>query len=539
MQRLLLIFLIVVATAAAALAPRPARAGFDDCAKLVTLVEPKDLENAYEFMRDYGHCLADLQRPDFLAVLAGVVLIEQLAKGFQDDAGCQKALGDVAAKPIALALAELAAVLGLPDSARDELIAFASDQGAQNFVAFMKSTPGLDIIANNWSCACGVRYSGIAEKIKEIIEAVLGCTGGVLESGLDAVGEFYDDLFGREKTGAMHVEGQTPFCAPGWQKGWAAYSGQTKTWVPTNKPSCPCPPPSKQVKHAATDLFACVCPGQNAYKGAKGGGPSATAVCEPCQGSNAYVEMDGQCATCSPGQKVGTSPLAGKPGCVPACQPGHLLKNGQCAPCPAGSYSFTQPNTSLGECKLCPEGMTSAAGANQCSSKCPEWGYWDYQAKACRPFCPPGKLWQKPKSKGMLFCQDCPEGQEYRFADNSCVACPKGMSWGKDAQGTGVCRCPEGMQRYGDSCLPAEAGKPKSPAALPEPNLKAVQEPPQPCPMGWSYSAARGKCVPGLKSVEPPGRGSTPAPGQSPRGSDGGASPRTVPPPATAPAGKP
>lgn len=539
MRRLLLGLSLFFAVASATLMPLPARASLSDCAKLVTLVEPKDLENAYEFMRDYGHCLADLQRPDFLAVLGGVVLIEQLAKAFQDDAGCQKALGDVAAKPIALALAELAAVLGLPDSIRDELIAYASAQGAQNFVEFMKSTPGLDIIANNWSCACGVRYSGVAEKIQEIVAAIAGCAGGLLESGLDAIGEFYDDLFGQEKTGAMHVEDPTPFCAPGWQKGWSVYDAQTKSWVPTNnKPSCACPPPSKQVKHPATNLFACVCAGGKAYKGAKGGGASATAQCAPCQGANAYVEQDGQCASCGAGQKVGTVHLSKKSGCVPACQPGHILKNGQCIPCPAGSYSFTQPNTSLGECKPCPEGMTSSAGANRCVTQCPEWALWDVQAKRCQPVCPPGKQWQKPKSKGLLFCQDCPAGTEYRFADNSCAACPPGMSWVKEADGTGVCRCGDGFVRHGNTCIPADAAKQMPAGSLPGPALKDVSEQPQPCPMGWSFSKARGKCVPGLKAAEPPGR-SAPAGGPSPRGTESGGGPRSVPPPATAPAGKP
>ena len=141
-------------------APTPARAGLDACIALATDFGLSDVAKAASFVADHGQCLGDLTNPSFLAVVAAVVIVEASTGAYHNGDSCNAALGSVAGKPIAAALAALASALGLPDSVKDELTSYASAEGATGLIEFMNATPGLNVISNNWSCACAVRYSG-------------------------------------------------------------------------------------------------------------------------------------------------------------------------------------------------------------------------------------------------------------------------------------------------------------------------------------------------------------------------------------------
>jgi hypothetical protein len=159
------VLILAIAVPASFFAPTPAKAGVDACIALATDFGLEDVTKAASFAANHGQCLGDLTNPSFLAVVAAVLLIEQSTGAFSDLNSCSAALGSVAGKPIAAAVAALGSALGLPASAIAELQKFASDEGAAGLVQFMNSTPGLNVISNNWNCACAVRYSGIAEKI--------------------------------------------------------------------------------------------------------------------------------------------------------------------------------------------------------------------------------------------------------------------------------------------------------------------------------------------------------------------------------------
>lgn len=194
-------------------APTPARAGLDACVALATDFGLSDVKKAANFVVDHGECLGDLTNPSFLAVVAAVIMIEATTSAYSDGNSCNAALGGIAGKPIAAALSALASALGLPDSVNAELASFASDQGAQGLIQFMNATPGLNVISNNWSCACAVRYSGVAETLAKIVKDTLECTGGILESGTDAIGNFFEG-WGE----LVHGTGLTPRRATGTGK---------------------------------------------------------------------------------------------------------------------------------------------------------------------------------------------------------------------------------------------------------------------------------------------------------------------------------
>lgn len=567
-------FFLATLIPASITAPAPAYAGLDACVALATDFGLEDVKKAAEFVADHGQCLGDLTSPSFLAVVAAVIMIEATTGAYNNGSSCEAALGGIAGKPIAAALAALASALGLPDSVKDELTSFASDQGAQGLIQFMNATPGLNVISNNWGCACAVRYSGIAEKLAKIVEDTLSCTGGILESGTDAVGNFFEGwgelVQGTGlKPGIQEEQENTVYiypCGGGWVPGTQYQQGG-----PYYLDSCWCPEPSKQVSSYDGSKFACRCPNGQGFKDGK---------CSACS-STAVTGSDGSCKPCAAGQVAKSDGLT----CVAACPTGSISVGGSCIQCTPNTYANTKYGTSAGSCTPCPPGEKSDAGASSCSpicaesegwdtatasckpickpgsgwaihgefgncSKCPEnsyslngvcttcpkgsvsqagsasctplcdkaWDYWDDTTKTCKPSCGEGKHWSATgkSASGMSgqSCTPCAQGTEYVHSTNSCTACPKNMSWRKNDAGVGQCVCPEGSNRQGGVCVP------NGPISTPKPNgdnldVKVPTEidtPPKPCKMGWHWSTVSKKCVPGLRSPSTTPQRSTPDP---------------------------
>lgn len=554
-------------------APTPAQAGLDACVALATDFGLSDVAKAASFVADHGQCLGDLTNPSFLAVVAAVVIIEASTGAYNNGNSCEAALGGVAGKPIAAALAALASALGLPDSVKNELTSYASEEGAKGLITFMNSTPGLNVISNNWSCACAVRYSGIAETLAKIVEDTLSCTGGILESGTDAVGNFFyswgELVQGTGLTPGIQEEQESTVtiypCEGGWVPGQQYQQGG-----PHYLSSCWCPEPSTQVSNSDGTKFACRCPSGLGYKNGQ---------CKACP-SNAIPGNDGTCTPCAAGQKASPN---GKT-CVAACASGSIMIGTACLQCSANTYASTAYGTSVGSCKKCSVGETSAAGSSSCFSKCKEsegwdtatssckpqckpgsgwaiqgefgscstcgentyslngictacpagsvskagaasctslcsraWDFWDAPTKTCKAKCPAGMSWSETATSGggatSQKCTPCPQGTEYIASSNQCSSCPGAMTWGKNSAGVGQCMCPEGTNRQGANCVS------NAPISTPKPNGNLdvtvpteIETPPQPCKMGWHWSAAKKKCLPGLRMSTPTPQRSAPDP---------------------------
>jgi hypothetical protein len=348
----------------------------------------------------------------------------------------------------------------------------------------------------------------------------------------------------------MYAEDYPPQnCPGGWQQAeYQQVAQQYQSW-------CGCPAPSTMVWGIDHKSFVCKCPSGQGYAGGK---------CFACP-TNSYVQGNGTCSQpCGYGEKVGK--VGGTTTCVPKCASGEMMSaagtGNTCKACNAGYYpSYYTSSSSSGICKPCDPGTTSKAGAASCSSKCKDWEEWDKKTAKCKAQCPEGKVYFTPKEFGFactscaagqkydpatnscgcepwekldkasntclricppgqkwtymhtppgaynsLTCQPCPKGSEFNNRDNKCQACPSTMQWSKNSEGVGVCKCPEGSNRQGSVCVPnnMSPGMPQIDGPVTS-NIPASVEPEarKTCPMGWGWSAAKGKCQPGLKGQPP------------------------------------
>jgi hypothetical protein len=96
-------------------------------------------------------------------------------------------------------------------------------------------------------------------------------------------------------------------------------------------------------------------------------------VCLPCD-STPFSNADGtECVAQCPATQTRT-----QRSCV-GCSAGYFMQNGECTPCPAGTYLASGGSS----CLPCPVGTTSVAGAHACVRVCADESWCAYDGQTC------------------------------------------------------------------------------------------------------------------------------------------------------------
>jgi hypothetical protein len=133
-------------------------AGPEACYALVNSFSPNDVNLAYQFVKDHGECIADFEDPAFQAVSGSLTALTLSGKLH---AGQCTSLLDNKYTPVA------------------QQVLAAADA---------------DVVGHYLGCGCAVADSGVAQKLKTLVEDVVSCAKsfdpvGTLSSGMEKAGE--------------------------------------------------------------------------------------------------------------------------------------------------------------------------------------------------------------------------------------------------------------------------------------------------------------------------------------------------------------
>ncbi|CAM9974939.1 unnamed protein product, partial [Discosporangium mesarthrocarpum] len=157
--------------------------------------------------------------------------------------------------------------------------------------------------------------------------------------------------------------------------------------------------------------------------------------CSPCPAGTVGVSVSGgdlnaACSVCGEGS------FSSEEGSV------------SCAACPAGTASTVVGAVNSTDCKTCPQGRYSLAGAGKCEV-CPAGHYGPGEgASACEP-CPVGKYFNGTGAVSEEQCELCPEGfytsrNNGSMSIDDCLPCPPGTHSLRLEEGGGCRNCPRG-----------------------------------------------------------------------------------------------
>ncbi len=327
------------------------------CYRLAKVVNPADFKIAYKFVTQHGQCLADFDDPAFDAVAAGLTSLQ--VAGAINAGTCSALLNDVNSPAVK---------------------------------TLQQAVPDLNIVSEYLDCGCAVAESGIADRIKGILNDMKSCASsfdpsGVIESGLNKAGT-----------------------ALGFSTLWGLSSNA--------------PDPRAGVGN--------------------GGAPTTAYIC----GAGGWFYENGQCSDCSgPGEKYYDQSHPGQFWCQP-CAKGQALQSGTCAACPSlGPQSFNSPNPTRTQCigggtgqvsnpcqpsqkwnggsggsNVCcnaDQKIITVQGHDQCLAICQD--YQDYKGGQCIAKCPSNRVWQNGA------CQVCPANKQPN-GYNGCNPCPAGST---------------------------------------------------------------------------------------------------------------
>lgn len=161
---------------------------------------------------------------------------------------------------------------------------------------------------------------------------------------------------------------------------------------------------------------------------------------------------DGQCAPCPPGSFTASWGRS-ECGLCPFGTYASGLNNTACTPCPQGTYS---DESGLGTCKPCPENTTMSGNGSttveNCLPLCREGNYSTESVlrgqsiEPCAP-CPAGRF---SPSRGMLHCDVCPKGTYSQGGAGACSQCGANSSTRfNESSSPGDCM---------PMCLPGQSG---------------------------------------------------------------------------------
>jgi hypothetical protein len=363
------------------LACTPAHAGVGACAVLVDQFSPNDVSLAYQFVSEHGECIANFEDPVFEGV-AGA-LSSMTTTGLLHAGQCRLILND------------------------------KQSQAAQKILSIANA----DVVGNYLDCGCAVADSGIAEKIRGLVEDVVACAKSMDPTATIAGGmEQAGDVLGMSTLWGMAGPDHDP------------RAGVGNGGAPTE----------------AYDVATC----------------SATGV--PIGGrSTAWNGMP-----LEPGQRVRTCNC---PAPTRTYADGHFVADSpglfhgpsfMCLACPP----FTAKD-SYGNCSACPNkmGLTGFEywGPNQDGSSCvithvdlncPAGRVRDHWGEDCHA-CPPDT-----KQVGSV-CQACPAGSHSTYAQTECTVdkCPEGLGQLPGSDECMVCP-PDSSLKQGGICEPCTQG---------------------------------------------------------------------------------
>ena len=196
-----------------------------------------------------------------------------------------------------------------------------------------------------------------------------------------------------------------------------------------------------------------------------------------------------------------------------ACSRGTFKKDGNCIPCPPGTYSSTFNAT---KCTPCPAGtffsLTGAQTANACQ-RCPEDAVSTEGSSECTPCqpgfvagaspkcirCPPGTQITDMFSFQGIQTKECapcfPSSYSDTFNAQSCNQCPNGSNSKQGSKSKDDCQmCPPGTSSSGSGCEPCPAGT-FFDGVTPNPSGSTVNGC-FPCPTGFQSGIGSAKCTP-------------------------------------------
>jgi|GEM_PF-5348818 len=392
-----------------------AEAGLDSCAVMVNQFSPSDIGLAYQFVKDHGECIARLEDPAF-QVVAGT-LTSLATTGVLQPGQCTSILG----KP--------------------------SSQAAQKLLAVADA----GVVGQYLDCGCAVADSGIAQKIKGLVESAVACAksmdpSAAIASGMKKAGDVlglstlwgmagsdHDPRAGVGNGGQQQEAYDVAMCPAtgvpfvGWTHGWDGTPLQPGQRVR----NCNCPSPTRPY---ADGKFVDI--GQGLFHG-----PTFTCLtCPPNTAKDKY----GNCSACM--NKTG---LAGFETWEPnrdgsTCVMTHVEPINPCKP----DENWNHRNGLGAVC--CASWQSVSKDWNSCESRCPIGRIWDGQdCTACEP----------DTEKVENSCQACPSGAHTSNSSPVCVAdaCPDGQ--GLLPGGSECMVCPPDTQRkQGGHCEPCTQG---------------------------------------------------------------------------------
>ncbi len=392
-----------------------AQAGIGACTTLVNQFSANDIGLAYQFVKDHGECLADLEDPGFEAVAGTLTTLTTTG---------------------VLKTGQCSSILGKPSS-----------QAAQQLLAVADAS----VVSAYLDCGCAVAESGIAQKIQGLVEDVVACAKAVdpvanVAAGTRKAGELlglstlwgmagsdHDPRAGVGNGGQQQEAYDVAMCPatgvpfPGWTHGWDGSALQPGLRVRT----CNCPAPTRPYADGKwVDL------GQGFFHG-----PTFTCLtCPPNTARDKY----GNCSACM--NKTG---LAGFETWEPnrdgsACVMTHVEPIN---PCKADEH-WNGRNGLAAIC--CASWQAVSQDGNTCGSRCPLGRIWD--GKDCTACAPDTEQVENS-------CQACPSGAHTSNSSPVCVAdaCPEGLGHLPGASECMVCP-PDTQRKQGGVCEPCTQG---------------------------------------------------------------------------------
>jgi hypothetical protein len=206
-----------------------AHAGIEACYDLSTAFKPNDVSLAYQFAKDHGECIANFENPAFQAVAGSLTSLT--LSGALKPGQCSSIMGNV-------------------NSPAAQQLLKAADVG---------------VVGAYLNCGCAVADSGIADKIKTLVQDAVSCAKtfdptGPIYSGMEKAGDAlgFSTLWGMESNdhnanagvgngGAPTSAYAAPTCTvkgipiTSWSKAWDG----SALPVGQHVQSCQCPPPTQ------------------------------------------------------------------------------------------------------------------------------------------------------------------------------------------------------------------------------------------------------------------------------------------------------